>query len=99
MLVNKDERSVRHYDPMSSSYAAQARNFALAVALMLKEQLKTDYRVRADNSSLGIQSDSYKCEVFVLLFTEEHVSKKPVGHLVSRFYSISAIATCACAYE
>lgn len=74
LLIDMSERSVVYYDPLASSYVDQARDFALAVAPLLKE---TQDCVQSTRFILeyGRADRYYNCGIFVLLFAEEQVHK------------------------
>eukprot|EP00644_Phytophthora_capsici_P019284 jgi/Phyca11/132892/e_gw1.255.8.1 len=70
IMVDLATSEVLIYDPMSSSYMANARDVAQILIPLLPTPAKTRYRIRTYESELGTQMDSYNCGLFVLVAFE-----------------------------
>ncbi|GMF34551.1 unnamed protein product [Phytophthora fragariaefolia] len=77
-LVMKD---VCIYDPMNSSYGVNLRPIADKLTMMVPDAAPRRYRVRAYQSDLGVQIDSYNCGVYMLVAFEVFVGTENISQL------------------
>lgn len=79
IIVNSATDEILLYDPMHSSYMASIRAVAGSLVSLLPGAGVKRYRTRLYESSLGIQTDSYNCGVYVLLVFEMLCGANAVG--------------------
>lgn len=69
------------YDSSSSSYVVNVRAVAQTMVVLLPPGAQKAFRVRVFDAGLGVQTDSYNCEIYVLLAFEMFCGAEPLGHV------------------
>ncbi|ETK75677.1 hypothetical protein L915_17752 [Phytophthora nicotianae] len=81
IMINLEGGTVDVYDSSSSSYLVGVRAVAQKMMILLPTNVKKPARVRTFESSLGVQTDSYNCGIYVLLGFEMFCGAEPLGYL------------------
>ncbi|ETP04967.1 hypothetical protein F441_18341 [Phytophthora nicotianae CJ01A1] len=80
-VSNKKSGTVDVYDSSSSSYLDGVRAVAQNMMIFLPTNVKKPARGRTFESSLGVQTDSYNCGIYVLLAFEIFYGAETLGYL------------------
>ncbi|KAI9980449.1 hypothetical protein PInf_026309 [Phytophthora infestans] len=81
IMMDLEGGTVDVYDSSSSSYLIGVRAVAQKMIILLPTNVKKPARVRAFESGLGVQTDSYNCGIYVLLAFEMFCGAEPLGYL------------------
>ncbi|KUF76310.1 hypothetical protein AM587_10004712 [Phytophthora nicotianae] len=98
IMVRSSSREVHIYDPMSSKYVTFVRAAAQKLIHLLRKTAdEPSYSVHLYSSDVGVQYDSYNCDIYVLLSFEHFTGAPQLGRGDKKMLQCLRYRTYACA--